>query len=62
MDTISSNNLIVAANEIPERTYFLQCLNTPIVIWIIRIVIVLIFIAFIGLFIYIKKQKKSGEQ
>ena len=62
MDTISSNNLIIPASEVPQRTYFLQAINTPFAIWTARIVILLIVLVFIGVYMYIRKQKKTGEK
>jgi len=51
-------------NEIPKAHYFLDFLNDPVSITIIRIAAVLIAVVYVSAYLYIRirKDKKDGEK
>lgn len=52
---------VIPSQQIEPRTYFLIELQTPEIIWAIRIIGILAFLIAICIYIHMKKKDKDGE-
>lgn len=52
---------VISSQQIEPRSYFLIELQTPEIIWAIRIIGILVFLIALCIYIYMKKKHKDGE-
>lgn len=52
---------VISSQQIEPRTYFLIELQTPEIIWAIRIIGILAFLIALWIYMHMKKKDKDGE-